>query len=105
MLVLGHRPFPERQPYAEVGPIFLHAKSCVVQEGGDSAEIPPFLESPHYIVRGYGENNRIIYGTGQIVPTNEMPAKAAELFQQEEIAYLHVRSASNNCFHCRIERS
>ncbi|MEM7642433.1 MAG: DUF1203 domain-containing protein, partial [Pseudomonadota bacterium] len=28
MLILAARPFPELQPYAETGPIFLHAEAC-----------------------------------------------------------------------------
>ena len=28
MLVLAHRPFPAPQPYAEVGPIFVHGEDC-----------------------------------------------------------------------------
>jgi Protein of unknown function (DUF1203) len=28
MLVLAHRPFPNLQPYAEVGPLFLCAEPC-----------------------------------------------------------------------------
>ncbi len=27
-LILAHRPFTEAQPYAETGPIFLHAEPC-----------------------------------------------------------------------------
>lgn len=33
MLVLAHRPFPNPQPYAEIGPIFLCASSCAA--GGE----------------------------------------------------------------------
>ena len=33
-LVLAHRPFPALQPYAEVGPIFLHAEACPRGGGG-----------------------------------------------------------------------
>lgn len=101
-LVLAHRPFPAPQPYAEMGPIFLHAEPCA--RGGGSAEIPAFLGSPSYIVRGYGANDRIVYGTGQVVPTPEIPALAERLLARDGIAYLHVRSASNNCYHCRIDR-
>ncbi len=28
VLVLSYRPFDEKQPYAESGPIFLHEKNC-----------------------------------------------------------------------------
>lgn len=102
-LTLAHRPFPAPQPYAETGPIFLHAESC--PRGGGTAEIPVFLASPAYIVRGYGWDDRIAYGTGGVVETTAIAARAAELLADPAIAYLHVRSASNNCYHCRIERA
>ena len=28
LLIFAHRPFPGIHPYAEVGPVFLHAESC-----------------------------------------------------------------------------
>ncbi len=101
MLVVAHRPFPAPQPYAELGPIFLHATSCA-QGGG--AELPQFLQSPRYIVRGYNSADRIVYGTGAIIDTPAIPAHAAAMLENDTIAYCHVRSATNNCYHCRIER-
>ena len=102
-LILAHRPFPAPQPYAEVGPIFLHAESA--ERWPEGAAIPPALASPRYIVRGYGEDHRIVYGTGQIVETPEIPARAEAMLTDPRVAYLHVRSASNNCYQCRIERA
>jgi len=102
-LILGYRPFSTLQPYAESGPIFLHAETCA--RYAESATLPPMLTADQYILRGYSENERILYGTGQIVPTEQIPARAAELFERAEVAYLHVRSATNNCFQCRIERA
>lgn len=101
-LVLAYRPFPAPQPYAEVGPIFLHADSCPRGGGGES--IPRGLASAHYIVRGYGEDDRIVYGTGGIVATDEIPDRAASLLTDPAVAYVHVRSAANNCYQCRIDR-
>lgn len=102
LLVLAWRPFPEAQPYAEVGPIFLHGRDCA--RGGGSEAIPAFLNSPRYIVRGYGADDRIVYGTGAVIETERIPGYAEELLARPGIAYAHVRSATNNCFHCRIER-
>lgn len=102
-LILAHRPFATVQPYAECGPIFLHADSCPRYAGG--AALPPMLGSPHYIVRGYSSDERIRYGTGRVVPTAEIAAYALELFAREDVAFLHVRSATNNCYQCRIERA
>jgi hypothetical protein len=102
-LTLALRPFPAPQPYAEIGPVFLHAGDC--PRGGGDAGIPGFLDSPRYMVRGYGADDRIVYGTGTIEATQDIPAAAAEKFLNPSVRYLHVRSASNNCYHCRIERA
>jgi hypothetical protein len=102
MLILAHRPFPAPQPYAELGPIFLCADLCERGGGGDAR--PEALASPDYIVRGYSAHDRIVYGTGGVVTTDAIPARATELFSDPDVAYLHVRSARNNCFQCRIER-
>jgi hypothetical protein len=103
-LILAHRPFPAPQPYAEQGPIFLHADPC--QAYGEAGEIPAMLlESETMIIRGYGRDDRIKYGTGQVVETTALADRAAALLVRDDVAYLHVRSARNNCFQCRIERS
>ena len=100
MLVLAHRPFGTVQPYAETGPIFLCAAPCEAWGGG---EVPEILASPEYIVRGYGADERIVYGTGGVVPTARIEARAAELLARAEVAFVHIRSARNNCFQVRLE--
>jgi hypothetical protein len=101
MLILAHRPFPAPQPYAELGPIFLCADPC---ERGGGNEMPEILASPDYIVRGYGPDDRIVYGTGGVVPTGLIPARAGELLADPKVAYVHVRSARNNCYQLQIDR-
>lgn len=101
MLVLAHRPFGALQPYAETGPIFLCADAC---DAGGGAEVPEILSSSDYIVRGYGADERIVYGTGGVVATGEIPARAVELLADARVDFVHVRSARNNCFQLRVER-
>jgi hypothetical protein len=104
LLVFAYRPFPELQPYAETGPVFLHKVPCRQYEAEEI--LPPVLASSRdFIVRGYGDNNRIVYGTGAVTPTADIPAYAQELLTRPGIAYLHVRSARNNCYQCRIDRN
>lgn len=103
MLILAHRPFPEPQPYAEIGPIFLHADPC--DRAAASPDLPEMLASPEYIVRGYGANDRIVYGTGGVVARAGIVPRAADLLADPAIAYVHIRSARNNCFQCRVERA
>ena len=101
-LVLAYRPFSALQPYAETGPIFLHAEEC--ERGGDNAAVPEMLDSSDYIVRGYGADDRIVYGTGGVIATDGIANRARTLFERNDVAYVHVRSARNNCYQCRIER-
>lgn len=101
MLVLAHRPFGSLQPYAETGPIFLCADPC---DAGGGVEVPEILASPDYIVRGYGPDERIVYGTGGVVQTGDIPARAEVLLARSDVAFVHVRSARNNCFQLRVER-
>lgn len=101
MLVLAHRPFGALQPYAETGPIFLCADAC---ERGGGVEVPEMLASSDYIVRGYGADERIVYGTGGVIPTGRIAARAEELLAMPGVDFVHVRSARNNCFQVRIER-
>ena len=102
-LVLAHRPFPEAQPYAETGPIFLHAEPCERHGEGDGVPAS-YLTRAQLLIRGYGADNRIVYGTGQVVASAEIGAVARDLLAAPEVAYLHLRSASNNCYQCRIQR-
>jgi hypothetical protein len=101
-LVLAWRPFDRPQPYAEVGPIFLHERAC---ERYDRETLPgwfAFLEPA--IVRGYGADDWIRYDTGFVVPGREIAATCASILADPTIAYVHVRS-KYNCFQCRVDRA
>ena len=102
-LILAHRPFGVLQPYAETGPIFLCADDCTAfaAEG-----LPPVLTtSVGYLLKGYTAGERICYGTGKIVPPADISAYATDLLSRDEIAFVDVRSASNNYFLTRITRA
>ena len=101
-LILAHRPFAGVNPYTETGPIFLCADDCAA--AAPSPDIPAILQSPTYIVRGYTADERILYGTGQVTPTAQIPATAQSLLANPDIAFVDIRSASNNCFQCRVRR-
>ncbi|KQV83592.1 DUF1203 domain-containing protein [Rhizobium sp. Root1220] len=103
LLVFAYRPFPKLQPYAETGPIFMHKQRCARYSAEEI--MPPVLETTRdFIVRGYGENDRIVYGTGAVTPIADIPVYAASLLDRAEVAYVHVRSARNNCYQCRIDK-
>lgn len=101
-LIVAHRPFETLNPYTETGPIFVSADPH--PSAAPSHELPPFLTSPTYIVRGYSKDERILYGTGAVTPTEQIIARCTELLSRPDVAFVHIRSAQNNCFHCRVER-
>ena len=101
-LVLAARPFPAPQPYAEVGPIFLCARECVPWSGPG---VPPILAtSPDYLVKGYGADHRIRYGTGAVVPAARIAEAVASRLADPTLAFVDVRSARNACFQTRAVR-
>lgn len=102
MLILAHKPFEGTHPYAEVGPIFLCAAPCARGGGAIVPEI--FAGTPDYLLKGYTGADRILYGTGGIVATPDIPARAAAILANPCVAYVHVRSARNNCYQLRIDR-
>ncbi|MFS4582519.1 DUF1203 domain-containing protein [Phaeobacter sp. C3_T13_0] len=99
-LALPHRPFRSRNPFAETGPIYLCADMCT---RAAPTEVPPtVLQADAYILRGYSATERIVYSTGAVIPRAKLTDYAAELLARPEVAFVDLRSASNNCFLCRI---
>lgn len=78
MLILAYRPFPGPQPYAEVGPIFLHAEACGRYDA--TAGVTPMLRlRRQLLVRGHGGGDRILYGTDQVIGTADLKAPSPTL--------------------------
>ncbi len=101
MLILAARPFPKPQPYAETGPVFLCAKDCTAW---DQDGIPPNLtSSEQYLIKGYCSDHRIVYGSGQITPKDALPDYVDSLLSRDDIAFVDIRSATNNCFIARAK--
>ncbi|ABC90566.1 hypothetical conserved protein [Rhizobium etli CFN 42] len=103
LLVFAYRPFPALQPYAETGPIFLHKRPCK-RYAAEEILPPVLMTSPDFILRGYNEDNRIVYGTGAVTVIGEIATYGERLLARPDVAYVHVRSARNNCFQCRIDK-
>ena len=100
MLICAARPFPEPQPYAETGPIFLCADHCLPYA---EDTLPPVLQtSPNYLLKAYSADHRIVYGTGQVTDSAQIVDYANTLLDMDIVAFVDVRSARNNCFLTRI---
>ncbi len=102
MLVLAYRPFAQAQPYAEVGPIFLHERECPRYEGESLPDWFRHLQPA--LVRGYGHDDWIRYETGAVLPGSELEEACRKILADPATAYVHVRSRFN-CFQVRVDRA
>jgi len=102
MLILAHRPFPAAQPYAETGPIFLCADPCDQHQDNQIPEI--FRHSPDYLIKGYNQDDRIVYGTGVVIGKDQLAQQTKDIFADERVDYIHIRSSRNNCYQARVDR-
>lgn len=103
-LVLAYRPFPALQPYAETGPVFIHAEDCTAYDPDNGIPARHDNAGTPQILRGYGADDRIVYGTGVVVEPRDIAETAEAILARDDIAYVHMRSAVNNCFTLRIDR-
>lgn len=101
MLVFSHRPFNTVQPYAETGPVFLHATDCVHYDADTLPGWFQYLEPA--LIRGYDDRDWIRYETGKVVSGPALDAECRAILARPEVAYVHIRSRFN-CFQCRVER-
>lgn len=100
MLVLAYSPFDIKQPYAEIGPIFLHQSECQYYSSEAFPDWFAFLDPA--IIRGYDEKNWIIYETGAVVSGVDIKKECVNIFQNKDVKYIHIRS-KYNCFQCKVE--
>ena len=101
LLILSYKPFTATHAFTESGPIFLHKRECEQSAFDNLPEI--LLDSEEFLLRGYDANERIVYGSGKIIPNNEIKSYSLSLLEKSEVKFIHVRSASNNCYQAKIE--
>ncbi|MEW6129363.1 MAG: DUF1203 domain-containing protein [Acidobacteriota bacterium] len=100
VILMAHQPFLSRQPYAEVGPVFIHERSC--EPYADINNYPPEFPRREVVLRAYNAEDRIV--DAQAVRARQVEEVIAEMFTNSEIAYLHARNLGYGCYMFRIER-
>jgi hypothetical protein len=99
MVLFTYQSIPAAQPYAESGPIFVHAERCARYASPD--EFPRELRNGR-AMRAYSEENEIVAAE---VVDGAPEETAARLLQDEAVRFLHVRSASHGCYTFQVERA
>jgi Protein of unknown function (DUF1203) len=101
MILMSYQPLPDANPYAEVGPIFVHARHC--RPYSDVGTFPSDFETRPLILRAYGYDGRI--ADAVVAEPGRASIEAAGLLHRKEVAEIHVRHVSYTCFDFKIVRS
>jgi hypothetical protein len=101
LILISYRPLPDTNPYAEVGPIFIHAGRCDPYSQHDT--FPADFASRRLILRAYGHEDQIV--SALVAEPGEASQRAAELLSDPAVAEVHVRHESYTCFDFKIVRA
>ena len=99
MILFPFAAIPAGRPYAESGPIFVHAKPC--ERYSKTHEYPePFRRGR--VLRAYNSKQDMI--DAEIVNGNEPEPIIEKFLQNLETAFVHIRSVSHGCYTMQVER-
>ena len=99
VVLFPYASIPADRPYAESGPIFVHAEACAPYAATD--EYPENFRS-HRVLRAYNSEYAMI---DAVVVSDEQPEAVIDrLLQNPETAFLQARSVTRGCYTFRIER-
>lgn len=95
--LIGYRRFETVSPWAEVGPVYVHAAPCTGYQSG--AGLPPELRTGPRILRGYTADGTLAYDHITNVPAGvDIEAPLRDLLAAPEVAEVHVRPVLTQCF-------
>ncbi|MEM9464523.1 MAG: DUF1203 domain-containing protein [Actinomycetota bacterium] len=101
--IIAWSPFPWQGPYAEVGPIVVHADDCPGTSA--SAELPTDLAERAMTLRPYGPDRRIAYHRVRHVGAGESTeAAVAAVLAEDDVAFVHGRNVTGGCYAFTAQR-
>jgi hypothetical protein len=97
-------PFERRGPYAEVGPVFIHADSCPGYT--ETADYPQgYAAWPTMVFRPYHSDGRMAYAAITTADVTTADHVIDEIFGDPTIQVIHTRNVLAGCFMFAIHRA
>ncbi len=93
LILFPYASIPSGYPYAETGPIFVHAQSCARYEAID--RYPEDFRKGR-VLRAYNEGREMI--DAAVVAERDPETVIENLLQNPETSFLQARSADRGCF-------
>ena len=100
LILFAHRPFATEGPYAETGPVFVHADACEPYRRRDV--FPPDFRSRRLVFRAYDATGSIHDAT--VADGADAEATLVRQFADAAVARVHVRNPAWGCYDFAVER-
>ena len=100
LILFAHRPFLTGGPYAETGPVFVHADPCEPYRARDV--FPPDFRPRRLVFRAYDAQGAIHDAT--LADGVDAEQTLAHQFADAAVARVHVRNPAWGCFDFAVER-
>lgn len=97
--LISYRPMAVGGPYAEVGPVFVHADPC---PGYDGAGFPAQYRERLAVLRPYDADGRML--TGVMAEPGTSESELARLFEDPAVALVQVRNVVAGCWNFSVRR-
>jgi Protein of unknown function (DUF1203) len=101
VILFAHRPFDFSGPYAEIGPVFVHARAC--ERYSDTDIFPEDFRERVLTMRAYNATGRI--EAAELSAPGRPEESIARLFANERVRFIHVRNPAWGCYDFRVDRS
>ncbi|HEY6233647.1 MAG TPA: DUF1203 domain-containing protein [Candidatus Elarobacter sp.] len=101
LILLAHRPFATEGPYAETGPVFIHADECRPYRAQNV--FPPDFRPRRLVFRAYDAAGAI--HDAMLADGADAEQTVAHMFASASVARVHVRNPAWGCFDFAVERS
>ena len=100
LILFAHRPFATEGPYAETGPVFVHADAC--EPYRTRGVFPADFRARRLVFRAYDAGGAIHDAT--LADGVDAEGTLARQFADAAVARVHVRNPAWGCFDFAVER-
>jgi hypothetical protein len=100
LILLSYQPLDDTGPYAEIGPIFIHAIPC--EPYANVHALPPDFAMRPLVLRSYNAAGEIV--DSLVAPPGTAEQWANHLFEDGTAVEVHARHISHTCFDFKILR-
>ncbi|HYZ16311.1 MAG TPA: DUF1203 domain-containing protein [Candidatus Acidoferrum sp.] len=100
LILFAHRPFTTDGPYAEIGPVFIHAEECAPY--AETERFPADFRPRRLTFRAYDGQGEIDDAT--VADGADAETVLQRLFARDDVAEVHVRNPAWGCYDFRVVR-